>query len=402
MIGTDTIDRVIGADVYDADGDKIGTASEVYLDDQSGTPEWVTVKTGLFGTKQSFVPIREADLTGDGLRVPVSKEKVKDAPRIDTDGHLSPDEEQELYRYYGMGADGTDTIAGGTDTMTTTGQAGTAGTAGTREMAGEPTGRSTDTDFTRTGAAQTSANTGMGAGMTDPAGDTQATTNSGYNDTTYDDASYNDATYDDTTATTGTAGAGMAGAGMAGAGMAGSGRAGAGTTGTTDGGYDDRNQHGTRGRDTSGPTTDDAMTLSEERLNVGTEQVEAGRARLRKYVVTENVTRTVPVSHEEVRVEREPITDANVGSAMDGPAISEEEHEVTLSAERPVVEKEAVPVERVRLGTETVTDEHQVNETVRKEQVDTDGIHGDATTGDDRSLKDKAKDMLNRDDDGRR
>jgi uncharacterized protein (TIGR02271 family) len=387
MIGTDTLDRVIGADVYDADGDKIGTASEVYLDDQSGTPEWVTVKTGLFGTKQSFVPIREADLTGDGLRVPVSKEKVKDAPKIDTDGHLSPDEEQQLYRYYGMGA-------GGTDTMTTAGQAGTAGTAGmagtagsagtagtagmagTRETAGEPTGRSTDTDFTRTGAAQTSANTGMGAGMTDPVGDTQATSNTGYNDTT--------------------TGSGTTGSGTTGAGY--------GTTaaGTAGAGHDDRNRHGTRGHDTSGPTTDDAMTLSEERLNVGTQQVEAGRARLRKYVVTENVTETVPVSHEEVRVEREPITDANVGSAMDGPAISEEEHEVTLRAERPVVEKEAVPVERVRLDTETVTENQPVSETVRKEQVDTDGIHGDATTGDDRSLKDKAKDMLNRDDDTRR
>ena len=93
MIGTDTLDRVIGADVYDADGTKIGTASEVFLDDQSGNPEWVTVKTGLFGTKETFVPIREADLTSDGLRVPVSKAQVKDAPKIDTDGHLSPDEE---------------------------------------------------------------------------------------------------------------------------------------------------------------------------------------------------------------------------------------------------------------------------------------------------------------------
>jgi uncharacterized protein (TIGR02271 family) len=135
----------------------------------------------------------------------------------------------------------------------------------------------------------------------------------------------------------------------------------------------DTNRHGTKGHDTSGPTTDDAMTLSEERVNVGTQQVEAGRARLRKYVVTENVTETVPVSHEEARVVREPITDANVGSAMDGPAISEEEHEVTLHAERPVVEKEAVPVERVRLDTETVTEQEQVTDTVRKERVDTDG-----------------------------
>ncbi|WP_222264578.1 DUF2382 domain-containing protein [Modestobacter marinus] len=372
MIGTDTLDRVIGADVYDADGDKIGTASEVYLDDQSGNPEWVTVKTGLFGTKQSFVPIRDADLTGDGLRVPVSKAQVKDAPKIDTDGHLSPDEEQELYRYYGMGSGGTDTITSGQ--AGTAGTAGTAGLAGTRETEGAPTGRSTDTDFTRAGAAQTSANTGMGAGMTDPVGDTQATTNAGY---------------DDTTSTTGTAGLGTSGSGTT-------------TAGTAGADLDDRNRHGTRGHDTSGPTTDDAMTLSEERVNVGTEQVEAGRARLRKYVVTENVTRTVPVSHEEVRVEREPITEANIGNATDGPAISEEEHEVTLTAERPVVEKEAVPVERVRLDTDTVTEQQQVSETVRKEHVDTDGVRGDATTRDDRSLKDKAKDVLDRDRDGRR
>jgi uncharacterized protein (TIGR02271 family) len=126
------------------------------------------------------------------------------------------------------------------------------------------------------------------------------------------------------------------------------------------------------GRDVSGPNTDDAMTRSEERLQVGTERVEAGRARLRKYVVTENVTQTVPVSHEEVRVEREPISDANVDAAMDGPAISEEEHEVVLHAERPVVGKETVPVERVRVDTETVTDQETVSDDVRKEQIDLD------------------------------
>jgi uncharacterized protein (TIGR02271 family) len=123
------------------------------------------------------------------------------------------------------------------------------------------------------------------------------------------------------------------------------------------------------GYDVSGPATGDAMTRSEERLHVGTEAVPAGRARLRKHVVTENVTTTVPVSHEEVRIEREPVTDANRGAALDGPAISEEEHEVTLHAERPVVAKEAVPVERVRLTTETVTEQQEVTEQVRKEQI---------------------------------
>jgi len=264
MIGTDTINRVIGQDVYDQSGQKIGSASEVYLDDETGQPEWVTVRTGLFGTKESFVPIRDADLTGDGLRVPVSKDRVKDAPKIDTEGHLSPEEEQDLYRYYGVGMGG----------------------AGMQS----PTG------------------------MTDTSGMTER-------------------------------------AGM-------------------------RGTAGTVGHDTSGPNTDDAMTRSEERLNVGTRREETGRARLRKYVVSENVTQTVPVTREEVRVEREPITDANVGSAMDGPAISEEEHEVTLHAERPVAEKEAVPVERVRLGKETVTDQEQVSADLRKERIETEGVDG--------------------------
>ena len=127
------------------------------------------------------------------------------------------------------------------------------------------------------------------------------------------------------------------------------------------------------GRDTSGPTTDDAMTRSEEELQVGTETRERGRARLRKHVTTEQQTITVPVQREEVRVEREPITDANLDAATSGPAISEEEHEVTLREEEVVVDKRAVPKERVRLDTETVTDERQVSEEVRKEQIEVDG-----------------------------
>jgi uncharacterized protein (TIGR02271 family) len=128
------------------------------------------------------------------------------------------------------------------------------------------------------------------------------------------------------------------------------------------------------GHDTSGPTTDEAMTRSEEELRVGTRQREAGRARLRKYVVTENVTTTVPVSHEEVRIEREPITDANRGDALDGPGISEEEHEVVLHEDEVVVDKDTVAKERVRLDTETVTEDQQVSEQVRKEQVETEGL----------------------------
>jgi uncharacterized protein (TIGR02271 family) len=126
------------------------------------------------------------------------------------------------------------------------------------------------------------------------------------------------------------------------------------------------------GRDTSGLTTDDAMTRSEERLQVGVQSVEAGRARLRKRIVSETVTQTVPVTHQSAKVVREPITDGNVGQALDGPTLSEEEHEVVLTDTVPLVAKETVAVERVRLGTETVTEQATVSEQVRKENIELD------------------------------
>jgi uncharacterized protein (TIGR02271 family) len=128
----------------------------------------------------------------------------------------------------------------------------------------------------------------------------------------------------------------------------------------------------TVGRDASGPTTDDAMTRSEEELRVGTAERERGRVRLRKYVTTEHVEQTVPVQRERVRVEREPITDANLNAATSGPDISEADHEVVLREEELVVEKRVVPRERVRLDKETVTDEERVAEELRKEQIDLD------------------------------
>ena len=115
------------------------------------------------------------------------------------------------------------------------------------------------------------------------------------------------------------------------------------------------------------------MTRSEEELHVGTERREAGRARLRKYVETENVQETVPVRHEQVRVEREPITDANRDAALSGAEISEEEHEVTLYEEEPVVEKRTVPKERVRLDKDVSTDEETVSEEVRRERIEAEG-----------------------------
>ena len=267
-------DAYIGRDAVDQQGDKIGSIGQVYLNDETGQPDWITVNTGLFGTKEHFAPLAGSSFNGDQLVLPFDKSVVKDAPDVADASHLDVDEQESLYAYYdrylsaGYSRTGTDTDA---DLGTTT--TGTAGAA----------------DDLTTGVDRTRG----------------------------------------------------------------------------------------EGYDTSGPNTDDAITRSEEHLNVGTERVAAGRARLRKFVVTEQQSVQVPVSHEEVRIEREPITEGNRGAALSGADITEEEHEVVLHAERPVVETEAVPVERVRVGTETVTEQETVSGTVRKEQIELDD---DATT----------------------
>src|SRR3954447_12525001 len=167
-------------EAHGRDGQKLGTIADIYLDRDTGEPEWAAIKTGLFGSKVSFAPLAEATHSGDGVQLPYTKDEIKDAPSAEADGELSEDEEDALYRHYGL--------------------------------------------------------------------------------------SYSDE--------------------------------------PSDSGLPTRHQatdRGPVGHDTSGPTTDDAMTRCEEEVRVGTTERETGRARLRKYVVTENVTQTVPVRREEVR-----------------------------------------------------------------------------------------------------
>ncbi|MBH0246965.1 PRC-barrel domain-containing protein, partial [Streptomyces cavourensis] len=133
-----------GLTVYDNEGEKVGSVGRVYVDDDTGKPDWVTVKTGLFGMKESFVPLAGARRVGSDLHVSHSKDTVKEAPRVDADAHLSVAEEEELYRHYGMtrkagnlGGDAKDTGTGtGADARTVAGTgamgaagAGAAGTA---------------------------------------------------------------------------------------------------------------------------------------------------------------------------------------------------------------------------------------------------------------------------------
>lgn len=251
MLTLDNLMARRGDDVYDSDGQKIGSLEQIYVDNDRGEPEWVAVTTGFFGTNVNLVPLEGARISEESLQVAHSKDTVKNAPNIDADGELSPSEEQELYRYYGV----------------------------------DHPGGVSDRD----------------ADLTD--------------------------------------------------------------------------ERGTVARDTSGPETDSAMTVSEEKLRVDKTRDEAagGRVRLRKHVVTDQETVTVPVEKEVARIEREPVTEANRDAAHDGPALSEEEAEITLSEEEVQVSKTAVPKERVSLEKDVVTEEQTVSEDVSREEVEVEG-----------------------------
>ncbi|REE99704.1 DUF2382 domain-containing protein [Thermomonospora umbrina] len=298
MITEKQIPNVLDHPLYDVNGSKVGDVKNIFLDDATGLPEWLCVKTGLFGNRETFVPTGNAELISDHVEVTFDKEVIKQAPHVDVDpqGHLSAEEEEQLYNYYGIEWD---------------------------------PGR-------RHGTAQS----GQGrSGRADAAASSQQTGTQGRA------AAAPQATVTGRQARTDTAG-----------------------------GRERRPDAG--GRAEGARPTDDAMTRSEERLRVGKETRESGRARLHKYVVTEQQQTTVPVSHEEVRLEREPITDQNRDAATSGPSISEADHEIVLHEERAVVSKETVPIERVRATKETVTEQQTVSDEVRKERIELEGDTG--------------------------
>ncbi|EFE84603.1 PRC-barrel domain-containing protein, partial [Streptomyces albidoflavus] len=115
-----TTDQLVGLTAYDRDGAKVGSVEQVFLDDATGKPEWVTVKTGMFGMKETFVPLAGAGHDGEGLHLAYAKDTIKDAPRVDADEHLDAAEERELYAHYGVTRGGSgktgEEMSGRTDT----------------------------------------------------------------------------------------------------------------------------------------------------------------------------------------------------------------------------------------------------------------------------------------------
>ena len=250
MVSDQEMSAAIGGTAYGSDGGKLGTIEAFFADDRTGAPTWVSISTGLFGTRHSVVPVADAAFADGSLRIPVTADAVKSAPPMEGE-HLGPAEEDALRRHYGM-----------------------------------------------VGAAPV--------------------------------------------------------------------------------GTDDR-QVGTGPRhaapvDTDERPSDGAMTRSEEQLRVGTERVATTRARLVKYVVTEDVQITVPIRREEIRVEQVPRDAVDEPGDSLVPAETEDETaglpaEIVLHTERPVVSVEVVPVERVRLRVDVVEGQEQVTQQVQRERI---------------------------------
>lgn len=291
MTNLNRIEDLANATAYDVNGDKVGSVQDVYVNDTTGQPDFITVNHGLFGTGSSIVPLRGHSLRNGELHLAFPKDRIEDAPDLDDNGHLTTNDQDALYRHYAL-----------TETQDVT---------------------------------------------------------------TYETGAPADGAVDAGTA--GAAGAGAAGVGAAAAGL-----------GAADAGYAD-GVAGTADAGVAG-TDSDELIRSEEQLNVSKDRVESGEVHLRKYVVTETETVEVPVEREEVRIVREPITEAD--RAAHTGAIGEAEASVTLHEDQVTVTKESVPVEKVSLETETVRDTETVSEEVRKERFETDGVVTDGVVTD--------------------
>jgi len=272
MNDSNRIEDLANATAYDVDGDKIGGVQDVYINDTTGQPDFVSVSHGLFGTGDSIVPLRGHSLKDGELHLAFSKDRIKDAPDLDENGHLTNADQEAFYRHYGL-----------------------------------------------------------------------------------------ESVEERTTYETGAAGAGAAGAGAAGA-------------AATDADANGKHRADAAANTDAAPAAaaDGEMIRSEEQLNVDKQRVESGQVRLRKYVVHDTETVEVPVEREEVRVSREPITEADRANFTGD--IGEQEASVTLHEERVNVSKESVPVEKVSLDKDVVRDTEQVTEDVAKERIETDGV----------------------------
>ncbi|WP_404373823.1 DUF2382 domain-containing protein [Kytococcus sedentarius] len=357
MISKEQLQDLRGGDLFGTDNEKIGSISDIYLDDQTGQPAWATVNVGMF-SGDSFVPLDDATIADGGLAVPYTKDKVKDAPQIEAGQHLDAEHEVELYRYYGVQFDGDNAA---TDTADTLGRQDD-------RLDGAPVEGQGRGEFGRWDGGDAAAAGAGTAGVAGAAGyagrDTDTDARADY-DRQYGDDTALDVERDRAAAADADQRAGFFGGDRGADATTAVPTAAAGT------GYDRDRAQAVDGERTS-------VTRHEERLNVGKERRETGAVRLKKYVVEEDETISVPLERESIEVERRDITD---GQAIGDWDFGDDELEITLIEEHPVISKEVYAVEEIGLNKKVVTENRQVTERVRRERVDIEGLDDNAQTG---------------------
>ena len=347
MIEADQIESITAADVRSSDDEKVGSVGQVFLDAQTGRPEWAAVKTGFFGTKEAFVPLRNAEWDGRVVRVAYDKERVKNAPHVDPDNRgLDPHQQGELYTYYGF-------------TETTSSQPLTASSGSTTQRSlPPPAARGETTSTASTDAPLASYREDRTDTSTVMPGATVAATPAGESLSAVAMSELD--ARDDAPGTQAASDSGLLRAGSLSA-IAMSELA-------------DRDEPASPAVGDASDSSDDggAVTRIEEHLEVGVEQHATERVRLRKHIVTQVETVTVTLRREELRIERVPISSDEASGVAAGAGIGESETEIILYEERPVVTTVARPVERIRLTREVVSEEQTVTGDVRKERIEVD------------------------------
>lgn len=297
MTGELVPENLVGHRVLDTEGQNVGKIKQVFLDDQTGEPSWVSVHTGLFGMRETLVPLQGARPMEEDIQIPYDKATVKDAPQVEADRHVSPEDEELVRDYFARQGGIPQQARGESDTA--------AGTA----------------EGTAAGAPMPSGFTGPGQFEDQREGRAEA----------------------------------MPGA----------------ADGTSEQYRSDERLGGPGGADME----DRSIIRHEEQVDIGVERREGGQARMRKHVETERFDETVPLHHEELEVERRPITDPS--QVSDSGHMEEGEEIFTLYEERPVVSKEEVPVEEIHVRKRDVTREEHVEGELRKERVEFEGEDGE-------------------------
>ncbi|MGW5879624.1 PRC and DUF2382 domain-containing protein [Nocardiopsis terrae] len=315
MTGELVPENLVGHRVLDTEGNNVGKINQVFLDDMTGEPSWVSVHTGLFGMKETLVPLQGARPVEEDIQVPYDKATVKDAPNVDADRHVSPEDEALVRDYFARhggvprqarGDSGTAGTGTETGTGPVGGAAGTPMPEGHGQFADRREGRGDEPDA---GRAETTPGAAVGDAddpLAAPAG---------------------------------------------------------------------RRSDERLGGPGSPDDEDVSVIRHEEQVDIGVERREGGHARMRKHVETERFDETVPLHHDELEVERRPITDPS--QVSDTGTMEEGEETFTLYEERPVVSKEEVPVEEIRVRKRDVTREEHVEGERRRERVEFEDDEGE-------------------------